>query len=189
MAVFTVAIILKYSDPNQPWIQARHVRACTIHYFAVPDVPPPAAPPAGGGAPVPAPVVPVLPVAPLLPAAPSAPGLLQPPSISISATAESATRTLVEDVFIMHPFLKVEDPQPRKTKTLQAGWLLDIDNLPRLLFRKKSKLDRVALISIKIRQFRTGLGAAKMVNKSVQMPQIEVGKPRSGYWIIALFIK
>jgi hypothetical protein len=102
-------------------------------------------------------VAPVLPLVPLLPAAPSAAGLLQPPSISISATAESATRTLVEDVFIMHPFLRVEDRQPHKTKALQAGWLLDIDNLPRPLFRKKSELDRTALISIKIRQFRMGL--------------------------------
>jgi hypothetical protein len=100
---------------------------------------------------------------PLLPAAPSAAGLLQPPSISISATAESATRTLVEDVFMMHPFLKVEDRQPHKTKSLQAGWLLDIDVLPRPLFRKKAKLDRIALISIKIHRFSAGFLAAEIL--------------------------
>lgn len=71
----------------------------------VPPVAPPAAPP--GVVPVvpaPAPVVPLVPLAPLPPAA-SVPALLHPPNTKIKATAESAARALVEDVFIINPFL------------------------------------------------------------------------------------
>ncbi len=111
-----------------------------------PDVPP-----------APAPVVPLVPLAPLpVPAAPppSDPPRLQPPSISINATAESATRTLVDEVFIIHPFLWIEEPLPRKAKTLKAAWLLDIDVLERALFRQKLRFDRPVLISIKIQLHR-----------------------------------
>jgi hypothetical protein len=51
------------------------------------------------------PVAPVVPLVPLLPVAPSVLPRLHPPSINMSATAESATRVPVEDVFIIHPFL------------------------------------------------------------------------------------
>jgi hypothetical protein len=104
-----------------------------LNYFDVPEVPPPVV------LPVPAPVLPVVPVVPLvpvLPVAPSVPPRLHPPSINMSATAESATRTPVEDVFMIHPFQRVEDPQARKTTTPHAAPLLDIDDAERALFRR-----------------------------------------------------
>ena len=75
-------------------------------YFDVPDpvVPLPAAPPAGGAMPVPAPVVPVVPLVPDVPSAPVAGPLLHPPSINTSAVAESITRALVEDILMINPF-------------------------------------------------------------------------------------
>ena len=80
------------------------------YYLDVPAVPLPLVPPAPpeGIAPAPLPeeVAPLVPLVPLVPLAPPAPpDRLHPPSISISATAESATRTDVEDVFMVHPFL------------------------------------------------------------------------------------
>jgi hypothetical protein len=77
-------------------------------YLDVPEPVPPVAPPAAppGAVPVvpaPAPVVPLAPLVPLPPAA-SVPALLHPPNTKIKATADSATRALVEDVFIIDPF-------------------------------------------------------------------------------------
>jgi hypothetical protein len=77
----------------------------------------------------------------------------------------------------MHPFLRVEDRQPHKTKSLQAGWLLDIDVLQRPLFRKKSKLDLIALISIKIHRFRIGFTGCRDIAGCVRFSAVSQPAP------------
>lgn len=79
-------------------------------YFAVPvplPVVPLAVPPEDVPlVPAPAPVVPLWLLVPLAAGVPlDPPPRLQPPSTKTNATAESATRTPFEDVFIILPFL------------------------------------------------------------------------------------